>query len=178
MHQTITGNTILGPVIKRFPSLISVLEGYNIPCQGCHSPYALPLKTAFKKFSKKDTINEFINNLNSKIKDFSEKEFSISPEAIDRIKYLSKKNNKQSGLRILVKEGGCAGKEYKFEFEEKERENDTIIEENSVKVYIDNESIRFLKGSRLEFVNSLIGGGFRISNPHAKTTCGCGKSFQ
>mgnify|MGYP001580809317 FL=1 len=88
MHQTITGNTILGTVIKRFPSLISVLEGYNIPCQGCHSPYALPLKTAFKKFSKKDTINEFINNLNSKIKDFSEKEFSISPEAIDRIKYL------------------------------------------------------------------------------------------
>lgn len=178
MHQTITENTPLGTVIKRFPSLIPVLEEYNIPCQGCHSPYTLPLKIAFEKFSKKDTINEAINELNSKIKDFSEKEFSISREAIDRIKYLSKKNNKKNGLRILVKEGGCAGKEYKFEFEENKKENDTIIEENNVKIYIDNESIRFLKGSKLEFVNSLIAGGFRISNLHAKSTCGCGKSFQ
>jgi|SRR3989344_85566 len=174
----ITENTSLGTIIKRFSILIPILEEYNIPHQGCHSPYSLSLKTAFKKFSKKGTISDFLNILNSKIKDFSEDEFSISNEAIDRIKYLSKKNNKKCGLRILVKEGGCAGKEYKFEFEENKKENDIVIEENNVKLYIDNESIRFLKDSRLEFVNSLMGGGFRISNPHAKSTCGCGKSFQ
>ncbi|MBI4154642.1 iron-sulfur cluster assembly accessory protein, partial [Candidatus Woesearchaeota archaeon] len=49
--------------------------------------------------------------------------------------------------------------------------------ENNIKIYIDKESIKFLNGSRLEFVNSLVGGGFRISNPQAKSTCGCGKSF-
>lgn len=173
----ITENTPLSIMVKRFPSLIPLIEKENIPCQGCHSPYTLPLKTLLEKFSPKKDIKVFIQELNSKIEDISNEQFSISKEAIEKIKYLAQKNNKEPGLRIIVKEGGCAGKEYKFEFENKQKENDTIIKENNIKIYIDKESIKFLNGSRLEFVNSLVGGGFRISNPQAKSTCGCGKSF-
>jgi iron-sulfur cluster assembly accessory protein len=176
MKTLITESTTLGSVVKRFPSLVPIIENYSIPAQGCHSPYTLPLKTLFEKFSK-GALKDFIQELNTKIEDFSNKQFSVSTEAIDRIKTLALKNKKIPGLRILVKEGGCAGKEYKFEFENNQKENDVVIEEDKVKIFIDKESIRFLNGSRLEFVNSLMGGGFRISNPQAKATCGCGKSF-
>ena len=72
--------------------------------------------------------------------------------------------------------GGCSGFQYGMDFSEKPDENDEIVEQHGVKVFINKESIEFLKGSNIDFVESLQGSGFKIDNPNVKNSCGCGKS--
>tara|TARA_Y100000768_G_C23437452_1_gene433377 strand:- start:45 stop:371 length:327 start_codon:yes stop_codon:yes gene_type:complete len=80
-------------------------------------------------------------------------------------------------FRITVLGGGCAGFQYKFDFSEIANEDDTIFEYKNAKVLIDNTSIELIKGSTIDYVNELIGSSFKISNPQASSSCGCGTSF-
>ena len=82
-------------------------------------------------------------------------------------------------LRVGVKGGGCSGFQYGLMIEEGagDPEADKIFESNGVMLFIDPISIRYLAGAEVDFVDNLMGGGFTIKNPNAKTTCGCGQSF-
>ncbi len=80
-------------------------------------------------------------------------------------------------FRITVLGGGCAGFQYKFDFSEKADDDDIIFQYNNVKVLIDKTSIELIKGSKIDYVNELIGSSFQISNPQASSSCGCGTSF-
>ena len=80
-------------------------------------------------------------------------------------------------FRITVLGGGCAGFQYKFEFSANMDENDILFEYNNVKVIIDKTSLELIKGSKIDYVNELIGSSFKISNPQASSSCGCGTSF-
>jgi iron-sulfur cluster insertion protein len=81
------------------------------------------------------------------------------------------------GLRVYVKGGGCSGYQYGMLLEEKIEEDDTIVEQNGVKVIVDPQSMPLITGSTVDYSDSLQGAGFKIQNPQAKTTCGCGSSF-
>ena len=103
--------------------------------------------------------------------------FDISNNAIDRIKEIGLKE-KQKYFRISVDGGGCQGFSYKFNFDNKINEDDELFKfSDEVKVVIDKTSLDFLKGSKLDFVNDIIGSYFKVSNPNASSTCGCGTSF-
>ena len=80
-------------------------------------------------------------------------------------------------FRIVVLGGGCAGFQYKFEFDNSKKEHDIIIETSKVNVLIDDISLKLIKGSKIDYVNELIGSSFKISNPQASSSCGCGTSF-
>ena len=80
-------------------------------------------------------------------------------------------------FRITVLGGGCAGFQYKFDFSEIANEDDMIFEYKKAKVLIDKTSIELIKGSKIDYVNELIGSSFKISNPQASSSCGCGTSF-
>tara|TARA_B100000131_G_C17837345_1_gene500323 strand:- start:13 stop:339 length:327 start_codon:yes stop_codon:yes gene_type:complete len=80
-------------------------------------------------------------------------------------------------FRITVLGGGCAGFQYKFDFSEKANADDMIFEYNNAKVLIDKTSIELIKGSKIDYVTELIGSSFKISNPQASSSCGCGTSF-
>ena len=80
-------------------------------------------------------------------------------------------------FRITVLGGGCSGFQYKFDFSQKAEKNDLIFEYKNVKVLIDNISIELIKGSKIDYVNELIGSSFKITNPQASSSCGCGTSF-
>ncbi len=80
-------------------------------------------------------------------------------------------------FRITVLGGGCAGFQYKFDFSKKANDNDMIFEYNKVRVLIDKNSIELIKGSKIDYVNELIGSSFKITNPQAASSCGCGTSF-
>ena len=80
-------------------------------------------------------------------------------------------------FRITVLGGGCAGFQYKFDFSEKANDDDIIYEYKNAKVLIDKTSIELIKGSKIDYVNELIGSSFKISNPQASSSCGCGTSF-
>ena len=82
----------------------------------------------------------------------------------------------KNGLRIEVVPGGCSGYMYNITTEDKINKNDKVIEEKNVKLIIDKESFSLLKGAKLDYVDSLQDAGFKIHNPNAKSSCGCGKS--
>ena len=81
------------------------------------------------------------------------------------------------GLRMKVVGGGCSGLRYELSFDDERRETDTEIEAGEVKVILDEKSALYLVGTTLDFVDTLQESGFKIENPNATSTCGCGDSF-
>ena len=79
-------------------------------------------------------------------------------------------------LRVYVETGGCSGMEYGMAFDDK-KADDEVVRQDGVEVVIDPMSANFLKGSVVDYVDSLQGSGFQIKNPNAHSSCGCGRSF-
>ncbi len=104
--------------------------------------------------------------------------FSVTQNAVKRIKNLTKEDAQGSMLRISVEAGGCSGFKYKFDIvQDKATGDDLLIEQDGVLVVIDNISLNFLNGAKLDFVESLGESFFEIKNPNAASGCGCGNSF-
>lgn len=82
-----------------------------------------------------------------------------------------------SGLRLFVENGGCSGMSYGMEFGEAQT-GDEVVERDGVSVFVDAGSANYLRGIILDYHDGLTGAGFRIQNPNAKRTCGCGTSFE
>ncbi|MBI5650011.1 MAG: iron-sulfur cluster insertion protein ErpA [Chloroflexi bacterium] len=102
----------------------------------------------------------------------------VTPLAADKVtKLLAEKNLANYGLRVFVAGGGCSGFQYGMAFENSTEEGDFVFESNGVRVYLDASSAMYLEGASVDYVDSLMGGGFRIENPNAVSTCSCGQSF-
>lgn len=80
-------------------------------------------------------------------------------------------------VRVGVKSGGCSGLSYELKFDKEITENDTIFEDNKVKIAVEKKAFLYLAGTVLEFSGGLNGKGFVFNNPNASRTCGCGESF-
>ncbi len=91
---------------------------------------------------------------------------------------LEEKGKEGYGLRVFVSGGGCGGMQYGMTFENEAREGDWVMEQYGIKVYVDPISMFYIQGSRIDYVDTLMGGGFHIENPNAVSTCGCGSSFR
>lgn len=104
--------------------------------------------------------------------------FIISQNAAKRIsKLIQDEENKQVHLRISVLGGGCSGFQYNYDFDTTKNADDLIFEKDGVEVVIDTTSIEFIKGSMLDYVETLGSAAFEIKNPNATANCGCGNSF-
>lgn len=102
---------------------------------------------------------------------------TITERAATRIGQILKTEGDGAMLRISVEGGGCSGFQYKFNVERNQADDDTVISRDSVVVLVDPASVPFLAGSQVDFVDDLIGASFRVSNPNATASCGCGTSF-
>ena len=100
----------------------------------------------------------------------------VTSNAAKKILELSKKKEKKM-LRISVTGGGCQGFQYNLDMEDKSEKKDIIIKKNNALVVIDQNSLNLIKGSEIDFVEDLIGSRFKINNPKATSSCGCGTSF-
>tara|TARA_Y100001970_G_scaffold291497_1_gene428865 strand:+ start:2698 stop:3021 length:324 start_codon:yes stop_codon:yes gene_type:complete len=80
-------------------------------------------------------------------------------------------------FRITVLGGGCAGFQYKFDFEKTKNDDDILIHNKKINVIIDEASLELIQNSKIDYVNELIGSSFKITNPQATSSCGCGTSF-
>lgn len=104
--------------------------------------------------------------------------FSITPSAAARVRELAvAEGNPDLMLRIDVSGGGCSGFKYGFGLEATTREDDHLFDQHGVKVVVDETSLELLSGSALDYVDDLMAAAFRITNPNATSTCGCGTSF-
>jgi iron-sulfur cluster assembly accessory protein len=91
---------------------------------------------------------------------------------------LVQKNVPDYGLRVFVSGGGCSGLQYGMALEEEARPYDHVIKADGVKVFVDPTSMMYLTGATIDYEDNLMGGGFRIDNPNAVSSCGCGHSFK
>jgi iron-sulfur cluster assembly protein len=102
----------------------------------------------------------------------------ISSDAVNHIRSFGNLEGKnKTNLRVAVKGGGCSGLTYVLELAENPSDNEKVISENGMELYVDKKSYIFLAGTTLEYQGGLNGKGFVFQNPNAKTTCGCGTSF-
>ena len=103
---------------------------------------------------------------------------ALTEKAANKVKALLEKENKQGyGLRVGVVPGGCSSYMYDIGLEKEPKNDDVVIEEKGVKVFINPASIEFMKGSTVDYIDALTNAGFKINNPNATKNCGCGESF-
>ncbi|MDZ4834616.1 MAG: iron-sulfur cluster assembly accessory protein [Candidatus Melainabacteria bacterium] len=101
---------------------------------------------------------------------------TVTPEAAQQVSKLLLEHPQDSGLRVLVKDGGCSGMSYGLDFDNPATD-DQISESHGVKIFIDSKSAIYVKGTVIDFEGGLQGKGFTLKNPNAKGSCGCGQSF-
>jgi iron-sulfur cluster assembly protein len=105
---------------------------------------------------------------------------SMTPSAVGQLRELISQQegaSPQIGLRVFVYPGGCSGMSYGMAFEDQPADDDFTIEVQGIKLYVDEMSAQYVGGSKIDYEDSLMGGGFRILNPNAVRSCGCGHSF-
>src|SRR5690606_6501917 len=103
---------------------------------------------------------------------------TLSDRAASEVKGLLEQQQKpEAMLRVFVAGGGCSGFQYGMSLEEEASEGDQTFDINGVKVVIDPRSAQYMEGAEIDYVDSMMGGGFKIDNPQAASSCGCGQSF-
>ena len=102
---------------------------------------------------------------------------TVSERAAAKIATILQKEAAGAMLRVSVEGGGCSGFQYKFDVEREKTDDDLVLERGNATVLIDPVSVGFLAGSEIDFVDDLIGQSFKINNPKATASCGCGTSF-
>lgn len=109
----------------------------------------------------------------------TEREILVTEKAVNEIKRIMEENKVPEGfgLRVGVRGGGCSGLTYTLGFDEKANDGDTVIETDSINLFVDGKSLFHIAGTELDFSDGLNGKGFIFNNPNASRTCGCGESF-
>lgn len=107
----------------------------------------------------------------------AESQVAVTASAARRIAEILSTEPPHSMLRVSVEGGGCSGFQYKFDITRDQAEDDVVIVEDGATVLIDPVSLEYMAGSHIDFVDDLIGASFKIENPQATASCGCGTSF-
>ena len=102
---------------------------------------------------------------------------TVSPSAAKRIAAILAAEAHPTMLRLAVTGGGCSGFQYNFALDETPMDDDLVIERDGAKILIDPVSLDFLAGAEIDFTDDLIGQAFKVNNPNATSSCGCGTSF-
>src|SRR5262245_53893157 len=103
---------------------------------------------------------------------------SLSPLAAQKVQDLLKqRGTPEFGLRVGVRGGGCSGNSYFMEFCEQESHGDEVYQSHGVKLVVDTKSVTLLNGTEIEYVEGLMGAGFKFNNPNVRHSCACGESF-
>ena len=104
---------------------------------------------------------------------------TVTPNAVTVIRnLLTERNIPDHALRVFVSGGGCSGMQYGMAFEQSPRDYDRVVDVEGVRLLVDPTSLMYLQGATIDYIDSLMGGGFRIDNPNAVSSCGCGSSFR
>lgn len=102
---------------------------------------------------------------------------TLTDRAVKRIAAILKGEEEGTMLRVAVQGGGCSGFQYGFTLDDTRTDDDLVLKKNGVTVLIDSVSVNYLTGSQIDYVDDLIGAAFKINNPNATASCGCGTSF-
>lgn len=179
---------ILAENPEKAPILAETLMDFGIHCVGCGAAAFETLEQGVlgHGFSEAD-LDKLVEELN-KIANIKEdknkksaKDFSLNltKNAITKVKEIIKsEKNKKGTLRISILPGGCSGHVYSLELISKPIKSDLNLKQNNLSISIDKNSLEYLNGTEIDFVDNLNESGFKFNNPNAQKECGCGKSFK
>jgi iron-sulfur cluster assembly protein len=104
---------------------------------------------------------------------------NVTDSAVRQLQSLlsQRAENSRKGLRVQIAKGGCSGLHYEMTLDER-KDGDAVVERNGMQFFIDGDSVPYLRDATLDFSDGLTGTGFRVVNPNASRTCGCGSSFE
>ena len=181
----ITRDMTIGDITEQYPSTAEVFMEYGLHCVGCHVAFWETLEEGARGHGMdEESIDCMIRDANtiaqeSKAQtDSQEGQVKITTAAVNRAKEMIKKENKVGHVfRISVIEGGCSGFSYQFTLEREPKEDDESIMQEDLLIVIDKTSLERLSGCVVDYIDTLAQSGFKVSNPNASTTCGCGSSF-
>src|SRR5205085_12651387 len=107
-----------------------------------------------------------------------ERLIKLTSSAAHKVNSLLTKQGRPSGvLRVAIMGGGCSGLQYKMDLQDAPANRDILVESGGIRVVVDPKSALYVTGSELDYIDALQGGGFKVTNPNAATTCSCGESF-
>ena len=174
----ITKDMHVGDVIERYDDATEVMMSHGFHCLGSHVDADASIDAEAKKQGMTDDeLKAMIQEINATLEG-KKHGITLSHEAAAKIKeMLTKAGKPEFGLRVQVMPGGCAGFKYAMRFEKDATANDYVVETDGVKLFIDKPSAEMIAGAQVHYVDTLQGAGFKINNPNAKKSCGCGESF-
>ena len=167
----------IGNLVKEYPETAEVLQSYGIHCVGCR---ASPYETIEQGLTGHGLSSEKIDEILGKLNELVDEDLSLTltENAVKKIKMLVEEE-KAKAMRITVELGGCSGNKYLFTLDKEDpKKGDLIIMQGGVAVFCDKKSLSMINGSEIDYKETLQGAGFKISNPKATNTCGCGDSFR
>jgi iron-sulfur cluster insertion protein len=109
--------------------------------------------------------------------ELSQAQVALTPSAAARVAAIAARQNKPAILRLAVDGGGCSGFQYRFALADAPEDDDTVAETDGVRLVVDEVSLDLVRGAHVDYVESLGGAAFRVTNPLAASGCGCGSSF-
>ena len=187
LQSRITEDILIGELVEKYPEAVETLLSYGVHCIGCHvSPYE-SLGDGFRGHGLGEAeIQEALQKLNEVIvpnittaeTPAAEITVSFTSLAAQKIQEACSRQNKKA-LRIAVEKGGCSGYGYLFTLLDAPKEGDLVFgREQGVTVFIDKNSIPRMNGAVIDYHDALTGAGFKVKNPQATGSCGCGNSFK
>ena len=191
-QSLIDENMTVGDVISQWPEVAEIFGKHGLSCIGCsvntmeavgvgargHGMSDKEINTMIQEandFISKKEAGEDAHVEGGKVLTFTEPK--LTETAAKKVLELMKSQGKNSFLRFGVSPGGCSGFTYGLEFVEAKNPEDIVLEQHGVNVLVSRKSMEKVSGAQIDFVDSLQGSGFKITNPQAKSGCGCGKSF-
>lgn len=106
---------------------------------------------------------------------------TLTERAIEKVKEAmaaGENTDPYTGIRVSVVDGGCSGFQYAMKLEQRKQPGDHVVDADGFQLFVDNESLSYLRGTEIDYLETPQGAGFKFNNPNVRSTCGCGESFQ
>lgn len=181
--MSITKDMTIEDILSSFPQksqrLATEITKAGLNCVGCHAATWETLEAGMLSHGMTLVqVDQLLDKLNKVLKEESDPNtISLTEKAAAKyLEILEEEGKLGYGLRFSEEPAGCSGLEYVLDYSEKAEEGDTLFESHGVAIHVKTNLLPRLKGSEIDYVEGLHGGGFKISNPNAKSSCGCGNS--
>ncbi len=180
IHRGMTIEQILSLFPHKAQRLSQEITNAGLHCIGCHAATWETLEAGMYGHGMGDeAIERLVQRLNALLeeKDENPDTITVTPRAAEKFLHILQEEGKQGwSLRFGDHMSGCSGFEYVLDYSEKAEADDAIYESQGIQIHINKNSLKRLLGSVIDYVDGLRGSGFKITNPHVKTSCGCGSS--
>lgn len=182
-EKTITRDMTIESILAMFPykaqKLSQEITNAGLHCIGCQAAVWETLEAGMRSHGKtEEQIDDLVERLNKLLQEKVDvNTITLTPRAAKKFLAILEEDERQGwGLRFGDKPAGCSGFEYVLDYSEKANDEDTIFVSNGVEIHVNKKTLPRLIGAEIDYVDGLMGSGFKITNPNVNSSCGCGSS--